>query len=73
MSDNFDMEGMRDSPFQDGPSLVVVRMIRCFDEDEVESKVEKRKAETIVGARFCEDDVSHLNWNVLLGKSTWLQ
>ena len=48
-------------------------MIRCFDEDEVESKVKEGKAETIVGARFCEDDVSHLNWNVLLGKSTWLQ
>jgi hypothetical protein len=45
-------------------------MIRCLDKDEVESKVEKRKAETIVGARFREDDVSHLNWNVFLGKST---
>lgn len=48
-------------------------MIRCFDEDEVESEVKKRKAETIVGACFREDDVSHLNWNVFLGESTWLQ
>ena len=64
---------MRDSPFQDGTPLVVIRMIWCLDEDEVESKVEKRKAETIVGACFCEDDVSHLNWNVFLGKSTWFQ
>jgi hypothetical protein len=64
---------MTNSPFQDGPSLVVIRMIRGFDENEVESEVKKRKAETIVGARFREDDVSYLNWNVLLGKSTWLQ
>jgi len=64
------MKGMRDSPFQDGPSLIVVRMIRCFYEDEVESKVKEGKAETIVGACFREDDVPDLYWNVFLCKST---
>jgi hypothetical protein len=62
---------MRNSPFQDGPSLVVVRMVWCLDEDEVKSKVKKGKPKTIVGACFGEDDVSHLNRNVFLGKSAW--
>jgi hypothetical protein len=44
-------------------------MVWRLDEDEVESKVKKGKPETIIGACFREDDVSHLNGNVFFGKS----
>jgi hypothetical protein len=40
-------------------------------EHEVETDVQERKAETVVGARLGDNDVAHMERDVFLREATW--
>jgi hypothetical protein len=46
-------------------------MAGLMHEHEVETDVQERKAETVVGARLGDDDVPHMERDMFLSKATW--
>ena len=50
----------------------MVGMTRCFDEDKVQSDVQERETEPVVCTGFCENDVPHMQWDMLLRESTYI-
>jgi hypothetical protein len=57
-------------PFKYGSAITVVWVSRGLNENEIEADVKKGKPKAVIRASFCEDDVSDVNRNVFLRKST---
>lgn len=59
------------NPLRDGSSSGLNRgVVRVGPEDEVESQVDEREAETVVGSTLSNDDVSNVLGDMLLCKSS---
>lgn len=62
---------MDDSPLEYSSTVIVIWMIGCLDEDEIETDVQEWETKSIVRTGFCENDIPDMDRDVLLCESAY--